>query len=328
MEIELDVPQCEVEVEAPELELSQGGDIELEIGDPVTVEIEIESPNIFGKNANTSGDGTIDIDLQPNSSVTAKPKAKQAVKVKSKEFQQGLIGSENTEITVVFLRKVYLWLLMQVFIVWLSVLAILCIPHTWFMPVYTLSWLFYLWLGFVGLILLGLAFTGCSCSINGVMGILIWVLLLIGGLGVYDIRAMRNKNDEGFDCLYFLSILLAMFCGLRSYVCSRPDPSYDTCTVFPYIIIPQVFVAFIISFIDSGNSTRCIGDILIVTIFGICCKISGELIIEGKKKHYRRGQSCAAAMKMYTDIFVVMGELIYAGYQKGEITNEIIVTFN
>lgn len=118
-----------------------------------------------------------------------------------------------------------------------------------------------------------------------------------------------------------------MLFGLRAYARSA-KPTFETCTVFGYLAVPQLVVCLFVCIFDSGHSGCCIGYMALCIGFGLCCKVSGEMIIEGKKKHYRQGQACSAGVKMYTDIFTVIGELVFESFQKSSKTNEIQVTFN
>ena len=136
-----------------------------------------------------------------------------------------------------------------------------------------------------------------------------------------------------------------MLIGLCCYSQSN-KPTYAPCDIFAWLMIPQGLFACMVCLFDSYQSGFCIrnyyflhsykekllkfqnkliilGYAILVTLFGLVCKVSGQMIIEGEKKHYRRSQTCAASQKMYTDIFEVCGQIMFEAYEKGAQTKEI-----
>jgi len=118
-----------------------------------------------------------------------------------------------------------------------------------------------------------------------------------------------------------------MIMGLSAYF-RKEDINYETCQVFPYIIIPQIFLGILISIADSSHSGSLLLYTIVVSLFGLSVKVSCEMIItNNKKKLYKKGQEVSASQKMFTDLFVVFGECVYEGFEKDEDVKDIAVTF-
>lgn len=108
----------------------------------------------------------------------------------------------------------------------------------------------------------------------------------------------------------------------------KEDIQYETCEVFPYIAVPMLISGFIICIFDSSHSGKLLGYSIILSLFGLSCKVSAEMIIKNDiSKKYRKGQACAASQKMYTDLFTVLGECIRSSQIKEQTTADVAVAF-
>lgn len=182
-------------------------------------------------------------------------------------------------------------------------------------------------MGGAGGIALGLLLTMPACAKGGVIGIINWIVILLGGCLYFGCLAMRNINQEGNRGLYFLILYFGVVLGLAAYF-RRDSYNFETCQVFPYIIGPQLVFGLLITLCDSSHSGCLLWYTIICTLFGLSVKVSCELIAtENRKLMYKKGQECAASQKMFTNLFVVCGECIYEGFAKDAAEKDIAVTF-
>lgn len=189
------------------------------------------------------------------------------------------------------------------------------------------SYYTYLVWGGIGLIVIGLLITMPECSKAGVIGIINWVVILLGGLMYFGLLAMRNQNEEGNKGLYYLILYFGCILGLMAYF-RRDEYNFETCQVFPYIILPQLAFGLIITLCDSSHSGCLLFYTIICSLFGLSVKVSCELIAtENRKLMYKKGQEVSASQKMFTNLFVVCGECIYEGFSKDAEEKDIAVTF-
>jgi len=181
----------------------------------------------------------------------------------------------------------------------------------------------------MGLVIVGLLLTLPECSKSSCIGLLCWIIVLLGGLMHFGLSAARNVNDEGNKGLYFLILYFVMIVGLRSYF-KLEDITFETCQVFPYIFIPQILAGLIITLFDSSHSGSLIVYTFVCCLFGLSVKVSCEMIVENNiKKLYKKGQQIAASQKLFTDLLIVCGECIFEGFEKGAIEEhkDLQVTF-
>jgi hypothetical protein len=318
-EVEVEV-EVEVEIEVPEV------DIELEAGfgttDPLNVEVELGAPNVeieVGLGADIEVED-IDVDAEVEVELVApvvqidfgapkkQPKAKAKAKAKKPapvrpQAHEPLIQDDGVALTVRFLGKIWTWLLLQAMIPFFACLVIVCLPHEWFAPITTGAWYQYAWQGAVAFEVVLILITLSSCASSTIVGLILWVLLLVGSLAIFCGNCMRQAGTEASSSVIFLGTVFFMLCGLSAY--SRtPNPSHDPCDAFGYIVGPQIFWSLIVCLFDSYNSGKCVWYCAIVSVWGLLCNISGEMILNGHK-YYRRSQSCPASQKMYTDVFSI-----------------------
>jgi len=187
---------------------------------------------------------------------------------------------------------------------------------------FALSYYEYIWDGCLAFLLVSVLLTLFHCAESRCVGLVIYFMVLIGSIAVFGLNAARHQGTEGSSSCIFLGMLFFMLIGLCCYSQSN-KPTYAPCDIIAWLMIPQGLFACIVCLFDSYQSGFCIRYAILVTLFGLVCKVSGQMIIEGEKKHYRRSQTCAASQKMYTDIFEVCGQIMFEAYEKGAQTKEI-----
>lgn len=189
------------------------------------------------------------------------------------------------------------------------------------------SYFDYLLWGSLVLIICGLIITMPECSKSSAIGIVNWIVVLLGGLMYFGLLAMRNQNEEGIKGLYYLLLYFSMILGLGAYF-RQEEYNFETCQVFPYIIVPQILGGLIMTLCDSSHSGCLLLYTIICTLFGFSVKVSCEMIsTQNKKLMYKKGQEVSASQKMFTNLFVVCGECVYESFAKDAEEKDIAVTF-
>jgi hypothetical protein len=353
VEVEIDMPQYEVEVDIPEVEVEVdiGGfvvsdplQVEVELEANVEVEVEIDIP--FGVSAGFDVDVDSDVELEiepqveiqigvPEFQVQASVDAPQMVTIEASTSKKATLRPHSMEVDLLskdpssrhpFLQKIWVWLAMQAGIPWVTVSVLMMFPSTMFTGIATMALYNYVWWGAMTFLLIWVLISLLRCTRTCFCGLIIWIMVLIGSLSVFGLNAMRRQGTEGASSVIFLGMLFSMLCGLCVYSRST-KPTYETCTVFSYTVIPQVFFALFICVFYSYGSGMCIGYMVVITLFALVCKGSAKLILDDEK-HYSANESVSASQKMYTDFFSVFGHFLHEFYKKSEGPREIIYTFN
>lgn len=97
----------------------------------------------------------------------------------------------------------------------------------------------------------------------------------------------------------------------KMYIDHSSNTTFNTCDSFIYLLSGQLIVLLLISFFAAELASTCIVHSTVCIIFGLFINISSELIIQRIKEGVIKPFMWAYySQKMYTDMFVVIGQMI------------------
>ena len=259
VEVEIDMPEVEVEVDIGAFVESDPLQVELELEANVEVEVEIDMPfgvsAGFGVDVDVEADVEIEIEPQveiqidvPQFQVQASISAPQMVTMEASVSKKAHLRGHSVEVDLLskdpssrhpFLQKIWVWLAMQAGIPWVTVSVLMMFPSDMFTEIATMTFYNYIWWGAMVFLLIWVFISLLRCTRSCFCGFLIWIMVLIGSLSVFGLNAMRRQGTEGASSVIFLGMLFSMLCGLCAYSRSH-KPTYDTCDVFGYTVLPQL----------------------------------------------------------------------------------------
>lgn len=97
--------------------------------------------------------------------------------------------------------------------------------------------------------------------------------------------------------------------------------THNTCDVFLFVFSGQMTCGFVFSFFSNIVGNQCIILGSLFCIIGLFVNVNSHMIIKGEKKCLKPDQYCYAAQKMWTEMFVVCGQIISDMSGAGEVVS-------